>query len=311
MKRPPLQVPIAVCVGSIRLKGYAAVVASSTFKVTKPDKVLFPEGITKGELVSYYEQVAPWMLPHVRGRPISMQRFPDGIAADGWYEKNLRSYFPDWIRRVTVPKRGGTVTHALAEDARTLAYLANQGVITPHVWLSRADDLGKPDLVVIDLDPSEDDFGAVRAAALGLAELVREIGLVPYAQVTGSRGIHVAIPIRRGPDFQAVFAWAKALAERARERDPSLTTAFHKEDREDKIYVDVQRNRWAQTIVPPYAVRPRAGAPVATPVEWEEVAGDALRPDGWTLRTVLGRLREHGDPWAGMRRHARALREVA
>jgi bifunctional non-homologous end joining protein LigD len=279
-------------------------------EISHPDKVLFPEdGVTKGELAGYYEQVAQWMLPHVRGRPLSLQRFPAGIGQRGFFHKDVPEYFPAWVRRVEAAKHGGSITHAVASDARTLVYLANQNTITPHVWLSRADRLDHPDRLVIDLDPApKSDFADVRRAARDAGELMREVGLAPFAQVTGSKGIHVWAPIQRRADFDQVKEFADGLADLLAARDPdALTTEFRKAQRGGRILVDVLRNRYAQTVVPPYAVRPLAGAPVATPIEWEELSRSDLRPDGWTVRTVLHRLEKKGDPWAEIGKHARGL----
>ena len=279
-------------------------------EISHPDKVLFPrDGITKGELAHYYENVAESMLPHIEGRPLSLQRFPAGIGARGFFHKDAPDYFPDWVRRVEAAKHGGSVTHAIADDARTLVYLANQNTITPHVWLSRADRIDRPDRMVIDLDPAPgSDFADVRRAARGAGELLREVGLEPFAQVTGSKGIHVWTPIQRRADFEDVKEFADGLAELLVARDPdALTTEFRKAQRGGRILVDVLRNRYAQTAVPPYAVRPREGAPVATPIEWEELSDSRLRPDRWTIRSVLRRLERKGDPWSEIGSQARGL----
>ena len=279
-------------------------------EISNPGKILFPrDGITKGELADYYEHVAEWMLPHVKGRPLSLQRFPSGIGERGFFHKDAPDYFPAWVRRVEAAKHGGSVTHAIASDARTLVYLANQNTITPHVWLSRADRIDQPDRMVIDLDPAPgSDFGDVRRAARGAGELLRDVGLEPFAQVTGSKGIHVWTPIQRRADFDDVKNFADGLADLLAARHPdTLTTEFRKEKRGGRILVDVLRNRYAQTVVPPYAVRPLEGAPVATPIEWDELSDSKLRPNRWTIRTVLGRLDKIGDPWSEMTSHARGL----
>lgn len=279
-------------------------------EITHPEKVLFPDdGVTKGELAEYYEQVAQWMLPHVKGRPLSLQRFPAGIGQRGFFHKDVPDYFPSWVRCVEAAKHGGSVTHAIASDTRTLMYLANQNTITPHIWLSRADRIERPDRLVIDLDPAPgSDFADVRRAAQGAGELLREVGLEPFAQVTGSKGIHVWTPIQRRADFDHVKEFADGLAHVLTARDPdALTTEFRKAQRGGRILVDVLRNRYAQTVVPPYAVRPRAGAPVATPIGWDELSTSKLRPDGWTVRTVLRRLARKGDPWADIQGESRGL----
>jgi bifunctional non-homologous end joining protein LigD len=279
-------------------------------EISHPDKVLFPEdGITKGELAEYYEQVAEWMLPHVEGRPLSLQRFPAGIGQRGFFHKDAPDYFPAWVGRVEAAKHGGSVTHAIASDTRTLVYLANQNTITPHIWLSRADRIDRPDRLVIDLDPAPgSDFADVRRAARSAGELLREVGLEPFAQVTGSKGIHVWSPLRRRAHVDDVKELARRAAQVLAEQRPGeLTTEFRKNKREGRILVDVLRNGYAQTAVPPYAVRPRRGAPVATPIDWDELSDSRLRPDRWTVRSVLRRLAAKGDPWAGMQAHARGI----
>jgi bifunctional non-homologous end joining protein LigD len=223
--------------------------------------------------------------------------------------KNAPDHFPDWIRRVTVKKRGGSLTHVLANDAATLVYLAGQNCVTPHVWTSRADRPRQPDRIVFDLDPPGENFADVRAAARRLGELLGELGLERFTMTTGSRGLHVVTPIRRGRDYEEVFAFARGLAQRLADDDPRrLTTEFLKEKRAGRIYVDVRRNAYAQHAVAPYAVRPRANAPVATPLHWDELADRRLRSDRWTIRTIGRRLDSDGDPWAGFRAAARAVR---
>ncbi len=279
-------------------------------EITHPDKVLFPgDGITKGDLAAYYEQVCEWMLPHVKNRPVSMQRFPGGIDGKGFFHKDIPDYFPAWIRRVEVPKANGTVTHVITTDASTLVYLVGQNTITPHVWLSRADRVWQPDRMVIDLDPPPgSDFAAVRRAARHTGDLLRELGFTPFAQVTGSKGIHVWTPLRRRARHDEVRAFAGDLGRVLAERHPDdLTTEFRKAKRDGRILVDTARNTYAQTAVPPYAVRPRPGAPVATPIEWEELSDSKLRPDRWTVTNVLRRLRSKGDPWADIASYARGI----
>ena len=279
-------------------------------KISSPDKVLFPaDGITKSDLAGYYEAVSEWMLPHVRNRPLSLMRFPDGIEGEGFFQKNTPAHYPDWVRRVEVDKRGGTVVHALVCDADALVYLVGQNSITPHVWLSRADRLRQPDRIVFDLDPAPGaDFNSVRRAARQTGDLLREIGLEPFAQVTGSKGIHVWTPLRRRATFEDVKPFARAVAEVLAARHPDeLTTEFRKAKRDGRILVDVMRNAYAQTAVPPYAVRPRPGAPVATPIAWDELSDSKLRPDRWTVKSVLRRLGSKGDPWADIASFARGL----
>ena len=280
-----------------------------TVAITHPAKTLFPDGITKADLAEYYRDVAPAMLPHVRDRPVSLERFNAGIDGDGFYQKDLPRGAPAWVRRVRVPKRGGSVCHVLANEAATLVWLANQNCITPHVWTSRIDRPTRPDRMVFDLDPAgEGDFALVRRTAQELGHLLREAGCEPFAMTTGSRGLHVVVPLRRSHGFVAVRDAAYDVGrELVRRRPGELTMEFYKRRREGRLFVDVNRNAWAATTVPPYAVRPRRGAPVATPLRWEELDDPRLDARRWTLRTVRERLDGEGDPWSDIGRAAGRL----
>jgi bifunctional non-homologous end joining protein LigD len=288
-------------------RGSSVRVGGRTVRVSHPDKVLFPEsGITKGEIVDYYRRVAPVMLPYLRGRPLMLQRLPEGLSGPVFIQKQVSAYFPAWIHRTTVAKEGGRVTHAVCDDGATLVYIANQGCLTPHVWLSRADDPDRPDRMIVDLDPSTDDVEDVRLAARLAREILSEAGLEPYLMATGSRGFHIVVPLRRSEGFDGVRAVARGLADALARREPAkLTTAARKKDRGGRVYLDVLRNAYAQTAVPPYAVRARPGAPVAVPLGWDEL--DSAKPDGWTIRTVPDRLDRAPDPWRGFARRARSL----
>jgi bifunctional non-homologous end joining protein LigD len=277
-------------------------------RITHADRVVFPEvKLTKLDLARHYERVAPLMVGHVRDRPLALQAFPQGIDADGFFMKAVPTYFPDWIDRVTVPKKGGTVTHVLAQNAATFVYLAGQNVVTMHTWLSRADAPREPDRLILDFDPSGGRFSEVRAAARAAGERLRDLGLATYAMATGSRGIHVVSPIRRGVSFTDAHRFARSLAEEMVAEDPRhLTLEWHRADRGNKIYVDVNRIAYAQHAVAPYAVRARPKAPVAVPLHWEELSDSKLRPDRWTIKNVGDRMAV-GDPWKGMSRRARAL----
>jgi bifunctional non-homologous end joining protein LigD len=275
-------------------------------RISSPDKELFP-GITKRDLAGYYERVGRIMVRHVRDRPVAMEAFPAGISAPGIYLKNRPKHFPDWIPGVSVKKHGGSVSHVVIRETAALVYLAGQNVITPHVWTSRADQVDEPDRLIFDLDPSTQRFGEIRAAARATGELLRSLGLEPHAMITGSRGIHVTVPIRRAP-YDEVFAFAKAVAERLVSEHPrKLTTEFHKDKRGNRIFVDVLRNRYAQHAVPPYAVRPRPRAPVAAPLHWDELDDAKLKPDRWTIASLPARLEADGDAWHGIGSRARSI----
>jgi bifunctional non-homologous end joining protein LigD len=269
-----------------------------TVEITRPDKVLFPPDITKADLAGYYEGVSSAMLPHIARRPLNFERFPDGIDGQRIFQQHASGHFPAWIGRVKVPARKGTVEHVVARDAATLVYLAGQAVITFHRWLSRSDSLDRPDQLVIDLDPSVHKPAAIRRAAIGFGNLLRELGLEPWAMTTGSRGYHVVVPLQRRGDFDAVRVFARDLAELAAAREPRVfTNEQRKAKREGKILIDIQRNAYAHTAVAPYSVRAHPGAPVATPLHWDELEDQKTRADGWTISTVPARVERDGDPW--------------
>lgn len=285
-------------------------VGGRTVPISHADRVVFPDdGLTKMDLARHYADVAEVMVPHVRGRPLALQSFPHGIAEPGFFMKEVPRHFPDWIATAEVPKReGGTVRHVLANDAATLVYLAGQNVVTPHVWTSRADRLERPDRLVFDLDPSTRRFDEVRDAARLLRGLLDAIGLAPFVMTTGSRGLHVTVPLRRTADFGEVRDFAGEVAAALAAGDPDrLTTEFHRDKRGERIFIDVNRTAYGQHAVAPYAVRPLPTAPVATPLRWEEVDDSSLDPRGWTIRTIGARLTDGGDPWRDIARHAKAI----
>jgi bifunctional non-homologous end joining protein LigD len=278
-------------------------------KITRPEKVLFPQdGITKGDLIDYYRRIAPRILPHLRGRPLALQRYPDGIEQPGFFQKDTPSYYPRWIRTVTVKKAGGTVKHVVCDDTATLVYLANQACVTPHIWLSRADKLDYPDQMVFDLDPSDDRFEPVKATARSFKELLDYLGLPAYLKTTGSRGLHVVVPLRRREGFDSVRAFARELAAVVVGQDPEeRTLEQRKSERRGRVFLDINRNAYAQTVAPAYAVRARRGAPVSAPLYWEELKNQDLRPDGVTIRNVFDRIKKVGNPWADFWRRGVSL----
>ncbi len=285
-------------------------VGRRTIAISHPDKRLFADPpISKLVLARYYDAVGPAMIPHLRGRPLALQVFPAGIEGKGFFQKSIPAHFPDWIATATVPKRGGSLTQVLAQAPATLVYLAGQNVVTPHTWLSRADRPHEPDRLIIDLDPSPGvRFAEVRAAARAVGARLRDAGLATYAMVTGSRGVHVVSPLRRGHPFTEAHSFARALAEAMVADDPRhLTLEWHRDERGARIYLDVNRIAYAQHAVAPYGVRPRPRAPVAMPIEWEDLADRRLTPDRFTVHSAPDRLAAEGDPWRSIARHARAL----
>ncbi|HEU4873001.1 MAG TPA: non-homologous end-joining DNA ligase [Pyrinomonadaceae bacterium] len=279
--------------------------------ITHPEKILFPgEGITKGELASYYEMIAPLMLPHLRRRPVTMERYHRGISAPGFFQKDVSKGFPEWLERVEVPKHGGTVHHPLANDTRSLLWLANQNSITIHVWPSRAPNLYNPDICVFDLDPSQEDaFDTLRAAALSLRDLLDELGLPSWIKTSGSKGFHIAVPLDGKSDFGTVARFAHVVGKVMVQRDPeNLTQEFHKVDRGNRILVDTGRNGYSATYAATYTVRAKPGAPVSAPCTWEELERGDVGPRTFTLRGMAQRVAEVGDLWSDMLKKKRSLK---
>ncbi|MEV8314458.1 non-homologous end-joining DNA ligase [Streptomyces sp. NPDC059900] len=287
-----------------------------TVELHRPDKVLFPPGddeghpsYTKSDLADYYRAVAPFMLPHLRGRPLMLERHPDGVDGPRFMQKDTPDHYPDWITRAEVAKEGGTLTHTVCDDTATLLYLADQACLTLHRWMSRVGGAGgadHPDRLVFDLDPAKDDFGPVREAARLTGELLDHIGLPSALMTTGSRGLHVIVPLNGRHDFDDVRDFAKDVAETLALAHPGqLTTAVRKKDRGDRLYLDIQRNAYAQTAVAPFSVRAKPGAPVAVPVAWDDIDDPALSARRWTIADAVEQART--DPWAGLLRSGRAL----
>jgi bifunctional non-homologous end joining protein LigD len=282
--------------------------------ISHPEKILFPDdGITKGELASYYEAIAPVMLPHLRRRPVTMERYHRGIGAPGFFQKDVSKGFPDWLKRVEVPKHGGTVHHPLANDTRSLLWLANQNSITIHVWPSRTPNLYQPDICVFDLDPAgEHDLDTLRAAALNVRDLLAELGLPSWIKTSGSKGFHIAVPLDGKADFGEVARFAHRVGRVLVQRDPQhLTQEFSKVDRGGRILVDTGRNGYSATFAATYTVRAKRGAPVSAPCTWEEVERGEVNPKSFTLRAMAERIGEAGDLWADLLRSKRSLRRAA
>jgi bifunctional non-homologous end joining protein LigD len=282
-------------------------------EVTHADRLMFPaDGITKGDIVDYYSEVAEVLVPHLKGRPLTVWRYPRGIDQKGFVQQDFAESLPEWMGGVEVDKEGGTVVHPTADRQEALQWLANQNCLTLHTWLSRRDRLDTPDRLIFDLDPSDSDFAVVRATARAFADVLDELGLVAYVQTTGSRGLHVVTPIKGDTDFDTARQFTRDVAEVVAADDPAhRTIEMRKANRGDRVYLDVMRNAYAQTAAAPYTVRARRGAPVATPLEWDELDRRGLRADRFTIRDVPKRLAENGDPWADLQRRARSLTRPA
>jgi bifunctional non-homologous end joining protein LigD len=283
------------------------------FKLSNEDKVLFPDaGITKGEFVDYYRRVAPVMLPLIEGRPLTMMRFPDGPDGEKFYQKDAPEYFPEWIPREVVKGDDDAIAYPIADSPDVLVYLANL-VPVLHVWTSRRERLFYPDRMILDLDPSDDsdDFAFVIESARTIRSLLEGIGLSAFVMTTGSRGLHVVTPLAPEVEVEQVAQFSQLLAQTVAQADAErLTTEHRKAKRRGRLLIDPWRNSRSQTAVAPYSVRDKPGAPIATPLDWEELDDPELTPQRWNLRNILDRLAERGDPWAEIDRHARSLQEV-
>jgi bifunctional non-homologous end joining protein LigD len=270
--------------------------------VTHLDKVYWPkDGITKGEMIAYYRQVAPLMLPYLRDRPLSLHRFPGGIAEPSFYQKDVEQA-PEWATVVPVESesRGETIRFLVAQDEASLVYAANLGSIEIHPWNSRTGSLENPDYLVIDLDPDEHTFDQVMQVARTTREVLAAIGAEAYPKTSGATGLHVYVPLGAQYDYEQARTFGRLVAHVVHLRHPRLTSLERVPgSRRGKMYVDVYQNRRGQTLAAPYSLRPRHGAPVSAPLLWEELV-PGLRPEEFTLRTIRRRLDQVGDLWAGV-----------
>ncbi len=275
-------------------------------EVSKADKVLFAaDGITKGDLARYYRKIAATALPHYRDRPLTMQRFPDGIDRAGFFQKHVPDHFPGWIERRDLPSKAGTVCHMLAHSAAALVYLVDQGCITPHLGVARVDLPDRPDRLVFDLDPSDNDFAKVQEVAGALRDALDRRGIPSFVQTTGSRGLHVVIPLRRTAGFAPLRAFMRGFAQRIADAHPDIaTTEQRKLARGDRVLIDTFRTAAGQTFAAPYAVRARPGAPVATPIRWDEALAPGMSPRKYDIHSIPRRLGQIDDPWGDIDKSA-------
>ena len=283
-----------------------------TIACTNTDRVMFPEaGITKGEMIAYYRDVAEVMVPELRGRPLTVERFTKGVEQGGFFQKHAQKHFPPWIGRAELGLKT-PVVYPVVNDAAGLVYMANQGSVAFHIWTSRAATPMSPDLLVFDLDPPAGKFDLVRRTALRLREAFAALGLPAFVKTTGGKGLHVVAPLDETATFEQAMAVSTRLAQRlCRQHPDELTLEFYKKDRGDRLFLDMMRNAPGATVVAPYSLRGRAAAPVSVPIGWPEVEDPALRPDGFTLRDLRARLDAVGDPWAGLRARCACLADAS
>jgi bifunctional non-homologous end joining protein LigD len=289
-------------------------ISNHTLEISNPDKLMFPKvGATKKDVVEYYRQVADTMLPHVRERPVTMHRYPDGVDGKSFYQKEMSDYFPDWIDSVKLKKKeGGSTEYVVCNNAATLCYLAGQACLTPHIWLSPADKPDNPNRLIFDLDPPEDGFEMVRRAAQSMRGFFEnELQVAAHVMTSGSKGLHVVIPLDGKDNFDDVREAAQMIADIIADRNPEeLTTEVRKEKRSGRLFLDTARNAWAQTAVAPYSLRARDRAPIATPLDWAEIDNSQLHAQTYRLENIFRRLGQKGDPWSEIGRHAVALKTI-
>jgi bifunctional non-homologous end joining protein LigD len=294
----------------------------STPKLANPAKVLFPRnGITKRDIWDYYTAVAPAMLPHLAGRPLTLQRYPDGIDGEEWYQQNVPVKAPDFVQLVDVGPRHGAKQRIVCNDVETLQWLANLAALTIHQWCchvtpearTRAaidEELSKPDYVVLDLDPGDGPWSHLVEVARHVRRLLEALHLESAVKTSGKRGVHVVVPIAHGPSHDQATGFAEQVARAVAKVLPGVATVERmKEKRQGKLYVDYGQNGEGRTIVSPYTIRARDGAVVSTPITWDEL-DEKLDPTVFTIGTVLTRLDKHGDLFAGALQGAQRLPAV-
>lgn len=277
------------------------------------DKILFEDaGISKGEILEHYEALSDHMLPYLKDRPLMLHRFPDGINENGFYQKEIPDHFPDWFSSKKVKTEDGNIDQILCQDLDSLLYLADQGTISFHAFLSLQDKLKYPDRFVIDLDPPSADFEIVRKAAFTIKDVLDDLEIESFLCTTGSSGLHILIILDREEAFDQSLAFGNQLADYFTDQHQEIfTTASRKKKREGKLYFDVQRNAYAQTSIVPFSLRAREIAPVATPIEWDELKDNSLNSQSYHLKNIQKRLAKKTDPWKAMGQHRYNLKSIS
>jgi bifunctional non-homologous end joining protein LigD len=285
-------------------------------KLSSPDRVLFPEdGITKGDLFEYYQRVGPTIVPHLRDRPFTMKRYREGIGAPGFFQKQAPKGIPDWIptrQFRTWPREGGSrlVDFPLVNSTEAVLWMVQMHCIDMNAWYSRVDKPDRPDFVLFDLDPPDDGFELAIEVAQLIRELLEELDLPGYVKTSGADGIHVVAPITRRSTFEQTYDFAEQASRLLEQRHPGkVTTEWLKKKREG-VLVDHRQNGHGKTIASVYSVRPKPGAPVSTPLRWEELR-PGIRPRDFGMVEALRRVEEHGDLFVPVLEDPRPLAPAA
>jgi len=280
---------------------------NKNIEISNPDKTLFPEiGFTKSDLVEYYAGISSHMLRHLKKRPVNMKRAPDGTEGESFYQQSAGNYFPSWVETVEVTKSdGSSISHVVCNNKETLAVMANLACITIHIWLSRTSSLGNPDKIIFDLDPPEGKgFSLVKFGAQKLREYFEARSIKSFVMTTGSKGLHVSIPIKPENGFDRVREYAKKISQELSDRYPDkLTTRQKKDKRQGRLFVDYMRNSYGITSVCPYSIRLLDEAPVAAPLDWDELGDSDITARSWTVSNIFKRLGQREDPWRDIYRH--------
>lgn len=268
-------------------------------KLSNPDKVLFPnDGYTKQDIWNYYTGIAPLMLPHLAGRPLTLQRYPNGIQAPEWYQQNALHKMPDFVRLIDVGERHDNKKRIVCDNLETLQYLANLAALTLHGWSAHEPTLQLPDYVVLDLDPGDGPWAHLVEVARAVRALLDALKLESIVKTSGKRGVHVLVPIAHGPTHEEATGFAEQIARAVAKVLPKVATVERMKDkRGGKLYVDYGQNGEGKTVVAPYTIRARDGAVVSTPIAWDEL-DESLDPTRFTIKSVLERVRERGDLYA-------------
>ena len=279
-------------------------------QISKKEKVLFPKSdITKNDIVLYYDAIADHILPFLKNRPLTLQRFPHGIGQQGFFQKNASAYFPDWIQTVKVKKVDGWLNQVVCNTKETLIYLVNQYTLTFHVTLSTVNSINKPDKMIFDLDPPKGNFLLAVDGAKTIRQLLEEVlKLKTYIMTSGSKGLHVVVPLKCQEDFDEVREFTRQVSQYIADKNPEkYTTAIRKNQRKGRLYIDFLRNSYMQTSVSPFSIRAIMGAPVATPLQWTELNKRGMSAQTYTIHNIFKRMEQVENPWRDFNENAKSI----